>query len=98
MKSESREPENKGLEDSVKTRVCREFSWQQTLRLEKHLGKTLLGLSLLVTGRDSGLWIELGLKKNSYNSLISLCKVTHHYSGTENCFLPQTRSVLDRTG
>jgi len=61
----SREPENKGLEANIKTRVCREFSWQQILGLKLiHLGETLLGYSLLVRGRDSGLWVwvELGLK------------------------------------
>jgi len=30
-----------------------------------HLGETLLALSLLVTGKDSGLWVELGLKTES---------------------------------
>jgi hypothetical protein len=58
--------ENKGLEANNKTRVCRVFSWQQTLTrvgIESpliHLGETLLGYSLLVTGRDSGLWVALG--------------------------------------
>jgi len=51
--SESKEPENKGLEANIKTRVCRELSWQQILWLGLiHLGETLLGMSLLVTGRD----------------------------------------------
>jgi len=41
------------LEANNKTVVCREFSWQQKLGLKLiHLGETLLGLSLLVTGRD----------------------------------------------
>jgi len=40
----SREPANKGWEVNIKTRVCREFSWQQTLGLGLiHLGETLLG-------------------------------------------------------
>jgi len=43
---------NKGLEDNTKTRVCRLWSCQQTLGGVIHLGETLLGLSLLVTGRD----------------------------------------------
>jgi hypothetical protein len=50
----SREPANKGLEANIKTRVCREFSWQQKLGLGLiHLVETLLELSLLITGRDS---------------------------------------------
>jgi len=39
-----REPKNKGVEANIKTRICREFSWQQTLGLRLiHLGETLLG-------------------------------------------------------
>lgn len=57
--------EKQGLKVNNKTRVCREFSWQQALGLglnhhEFTLNKTLLGLILLVTKRDSGLWVELG--------------------------------------
>jgi len=53
LREKSREPKNKGLEANTKTRVCRVCSWQQTLGLGMiHLGETLLGLSLLVTGRD----------------------------------------------
>ena len=64
----SKVPEKKGLEVNIKTRVCREFSWQQTQGLGLiHFGETLLGYSLLVTGRDSGLWVELGLKTDSCN-------------------------------
>jgi len=37
----STEPENNGLEANIKTRVCRGFSWQQTLGLGSiHLGET----------------------------------------------------------
>ena len=39
-------------------------------------------------GKRLRLCVELGLKINSCNPfLISLCKVTHHYSGTESCSL-----------
>jgi len=41
---------------TLKLGVCKEFSWKQTLGLGLiHLGETLLGISLLVTGRDSEL-------------------------------------------
>ena len=44
---------NKGLEAYEKTRIRKVCSWQQTLGLGLiHLGEILLGLSLLVMGRD----------------------------------------------
>jgi len=49
----SGEPENKGLEANIKTRVCRVLSRQQTLGLRLiHLGETLLKLSLLIMERE----------------------------------------------
>jgi len=59
--------------------------------------KTLLGLSLLVTGRDWD-WVELGGRLILVTHWYLLCKVTHYYSGTNDCSLSQTRSVLDWTG
>jgi len=48
-----------------------------------HLRETLLELSLLVTGRESGLWIELGLKTHSFNPLESFVKFLKNSSETE---------------
>jgi hypothetical protein len=67
------------------TRLGSDSPWINTIRIES------LGHEMRL-----GLWVELGLKTNSCNLLISLCKVTHHYSRMESCTLPQTRSVLDR--
>ena len=53
-----------------------------------HFGETLLRLSLLVTGRDSGLWVELSLKTDSRNPLESFVKLLKNYSKTESCSLP----------
>jgi len=63
-----------------------------------HLGKTLLGLSLLVIEIYSGLWVELGLQNDSCNPLESFVKLLKNYSGTDSCSLPHSTSVLDRVG
>jgi len=52
-----------------------------------HLEQTLLGLNLLVTGRDSRLLVELCLKTDSCNPLKFLVKLLINYSGTESCSL-----------
>jgi len=62
-----------------------------------HLRNTIR-IESLGHGKRLRLWVELGLKTYSCNPLISLCKVTHHYSGMEDCSLPQTRLVFDWTG
>jgi membrane-associated HD superfamily phosphohydrolase len=73
--------EKQGSETNNKTRVFIVFllATNTSVGIESqmiHLGETLLELSLLVTGRDSGLLIELGLKTNSCNPfLISLVKL-----------------------
>jgi len=40
-----------------------------------------------------GLWVELGGRLILVTHWYLFCKVTHHYSGTEGCSLPHSRSI-----
>jgi len=83
-----------------KTRVCIEFvSWQQALGFEGWftVGNTIRIESLGYRKR-LGLWVELGGRLILVTHWYLFCKVTHHYSETESCSLPQTRSIWIELG
>jgi len=78
-----------------KNRVCIEsVSWEQTLGFEGWftLGNTIR-IESLGHGRRLGLWVELGGRLILVTHWYLFCKVTHHYSETDDCSLLQTRSI-----
>jgi len=69
-------------------------SCQQTLGFEGWftLGNTIK-IESLGYGKRLRLWVELGGKLILVTHWYLFCKVTHHYSETDGCSLPQTRSI-----
>jgi len=49
-------------------------------------------------GKRLGLWVELGGRLILVTHWYLFCKVSHHYSETEGCSLPQTRSIWIELG
>jgi len=61
------------------------------------LGNTIR-IESLGYGKRLGLWVELGERLILVTHWYLFCKVTHHYSGTDGCSLPQTRSIWIELG
>jgi len=74
-------------------------SWQQTLGFKGWftLGNTIR-IESLGYGKRLWLWVELGGRLILVTHWYLFCKVIHHYSETQSCSLPQTRSIWTELG